>query len=115
MQIILLYLGAVLTVIWGIAHLIPTKSVVAGFGDISEDNLQIITMEWIIEGVSLIFIGSLVAVVTFIDPNTGVSGAVYMISSIGLLILALVSFFTGLMLYPAYLISWMADGTALSA
>ena len=95
MQIILLYLGAVLTVIWGIAHLIPTKNVVAGFGDISEDNRQIITMEWIVEGVSLIFIGALVAVVTFIDPNAGVSGAVYMISSIGLLVLALVSFFTG--------------------
>ena len=76
MQIILLYLGAALTAIWGISHLIPTKNVVVGFGDISENNRHIITMEWIIEGVSLIFIGSLVAVVTFIDHKAAVSGAV---------------------------------------
>ena len=95
MQVILLYLGAVLTVIWGISHLFPTKNVVAGFGDISADNRQIITMEWIIEGVSLIFIGSLVAVVTFIDPKTVVSRAVYIVSTTGLLALALVSLFTG--------------------
>ena len=95
MQIILLCLGAALTVIWGISHLIPTKNVVAGFGDIGHDNRQIITMEWIVEGVSLILVGALVAVVTFIDPKAAVSRAVYIVSTIGLLTLALVSLFTG--------------------
>lgn len=95
MQVIFLYLGAALTAVWGISHLIPTKNVVAGFGDISDDNRQIITMEWIVEGVSLIFIGALVAVVTFIDPRGTVSMAVYIVSTIGLLALALVSLFTG--------------------
>jgi hypothetical protein len=95
MQIILLYLGAALTALWGISHLIPTKNVVAGFGEISDDNRQIITMEWIVEGVSLIFIGVLLAVVTFIDPQAAVSIAVYIVSTVGLLALALVSLFTG--------------------
>ena len=95
MQIILLFLGAGLTVIWGISHLIPTRNVVAGFGDIGHDNRQIITMEWIVEGVSLILVGALVAVVTFIDPKAAVSKAVYIVSTIGLLTLALVSLFTG--------------------
>lgn len=95
MQVIFLYLGAALTAVWGISHLIPTKNVVAGFGDISDDNRQIITMEWIVEGVSLIFIGALVAVVTFIDPRGTVSMAVYIVSTTGLLALALVSLFTG--------------------
>ena len=95
MQAILLYLGAALTGIWGISHLFPTKNVVAGFGDISDDNRHIITMEWIVEGVSLIFIGVLIAVVTFIDPNTAVSTAVYFVSAVGLLVLALVSVLTG--------------------
>ena len=95
MQIILLCLGAALTVIWGISYLIPTKNVVAGFGDISHDNRQIITMEWIVEGVSLVLVGALVAVVTFIDPKAAVSRAVYIVSTIGLLTLALVSLFTG--------------------
>jgi hypothetical protein len=35
MDLILLYLGSGLTVIWGVAHLFPTKSVVQGFGEIS--------------------------------------------------------------------------------
>jgi hypothetical protein len=95
MGIVLLYLGAALTALWGVSHLIPTKGVVAGFGDITADNRQIITMEWIVEGVSLIFIGVLVAVVTIVDPQTAVSTAVYVVSAVALLALALVSLFTG--------------------
>ena len=94
-MIILLYLGSGLTVLWGISHLIPTKNVVNDFGDISKDNRHIITMEWIVEGVSLIFIGVLVTTVTFINPNTLVSNAVYIVSVIGLLGLAIVALFTG--------------------
>jgi hypothetical protein len=91
----LLYVGSALTIIWGIAHLFPTKSVVQGFGDISIDNRRIITMEWITEGVALIFIGALVGVVTIVDPNHEISTAVYTISVIGLVVLAMVSLFTG--------------------
>jgi hypothetical protein len=95
MQIALLYLGAALTALWGISHLIPTRGVVAGFGQISDDNRHIITMEWIVEGVSLIFIGVLVAVVTAIDARAVMATAVYIVSAVGLLVLALVSLFTG--------------------
>ena len=94
-NLVLLYLGAALTALWGIAHLFPTGSVVKGFGAISTDNQRIITMEWIVEGVSLIFIGALIATVTFIDPVTAVSKAVFMLSVIGLFVLATVSLFTG--------------------
>ena len=95
MDLILLYLGSGLTVIWGVAHLFPTKSVVQGFGEISIDNKRIITMEWIIEGLALIFIGVLVFTVTVIDPSNVVSTAVYFISVIMLLVMALLSLFTG--------------------
>jgi hypothetical protein len=95
MQIILLYLGSALTALWGVTHLIPTKNVVAGFGDVSDDNRNIITMEWIVEGVCLILIGALVAVVTFIDHEAAVSRAVYVVCAIGLIALALVSLLTG--------------------
>jgi hypothetical protein len=94
-NLVCLYLGAVLAGMWGIAHLIPTSSVVGGFGAISEDNQRIITMEWIVEGVSLIFIGSVVAAAALVDPIGSGSRAVYLISVIGLLILAVVSLFTG--------------------
>jgi hypothetical protein len=49
-----LYIGAALTLLWGIAHLLPTKSVVQGFGEISVDNRRIISMEWLIQGVAMV-------------------------------------------------------------
>ena len=94
-DLVFLYLGAALTALWGIAHLFPTKSVVEGFGDISFDNNRIITMEWIVEGIALIFIGLLVATVTVIDPLSLVSRAVYILTILALLVLAIVSLFTG--------------------
>ena len=92
---VIIYIGAVITIIWGIAHLFPTKNVVKGFGDISKDNKNIITMEWIVEGVALIFIGAVVVGITIIDASSAVSAFVYISSAIILIILALVSLFTG--------------------
>jgi len=94
-NLVMLYLGAALTTVWGIAHLFPTKNVVKGFGEISKDNQLILTMEWIVEGVALIFIGVLVGLVTFFDPTNVGSWAVYILSAIALLVLAIVSLFTG--------------------
>lgn len=91
----LIYLGAALPLLWGIAHLFPTKSVIQGFGKLSADNKNIITMEWIIEGIALIFIGLLVASVTALEPHSTVSSAVYFISSGCLMVLAVISLFTG--------------------
>ena len=61
---ILLYLGAAILFAWGVAHIIPTRNVVAGFGPLSEDNRINITMEWVAEGLALAFVGALVALVT---------------------------------------------------
>jgi hypothetical protein len=60
----LLYLGAGVLFVWGVAHIIPTRNVVAGFGPLSEDNRINITMEWVAEGLALAFVGALVALVT---------------------------------------------------
>lgn len=95
MNYIMLCIGAALPVLWGIAHLFPTKNVVRDFGDISVDNRHIITMEWINEGATLIFIGILVAVVTFVDAGSAVSRAVYWLTFIILNALSLISLFTG--------------------
>ena len=43
----LIYIGSALPIIWGLAHLFPTKSIIKGFGKISFDNRNIIAMEWI--------------------------------------------------------------------
>ncbi len=94
-DLVSLYLAAVLTTVWGCAHLFPTRSVVHGFGEISTDNRRIITMEWIVEGAALIFIGLLVAAVTFLDPAALASKVVYLLTAFELLVLAAVSLFTG--------------------
>jgi len=92
---VLLYIGSVLLMFWGVAHLVPTKSVVNGFGDISRDNKRIITMEWIIEGVSLIFIAVIVSSVTYIDYTSEVSENIYRICFVMLNVLSAISLLTG--------------------
>lgn len=92
---VLLYVGAAITFLWGVAHLFPTVNVVKGFGDITKDNKNIITMEWIVEGVALIFIGFIVAGVTYIDAGNNVSSFIYLSSAAVLIVLSVVSLFTG--------------------
>jgi hypothetical protein len=74
----LAWVTAVISAAWGIGHIVPTRAVVAGFGDITQANRRIITMEWVAEGVTLVFLGVLVAVVTLAGDSEGtVVEAVY--------------------------------------
>jgi hypothetical protein len=59
-----LYLGGALTILWGAAHLYPTRKVVEGFGRITRENRLILTMEWIAEAILLVFAGVLVVAMT---------------------------------------------------
>ncbi|MGD0343284.1 MAG: hypothetical protein ABSA76_16410 [Bacteroidales bacterium] len=92
----LILVGGLLTIIWGVAHLFPINSVVKGFGNISVDNANIITMEWITEGFTLIFIGLLVNVVTFVsESHDKVAKTVYLLTFIMLVAMSVLSLFTG--------------------
>ncbi len=74
----LAYAAAALTTAWGVAHLVPTRKVVSGFGTVSEDSRLIITMEWLAEGLALVFLGALVALVTLRgSPSDPVTVGVY--------------------------------------
>jgi hypothetical protein len=68
----LLYVAAALTAVWGIAHLFATRGVVA-----------------------LISTAAFVTVATVIDFAAGISIAVYAVAIATLLVLAVVSLFTG--------------------
>ncbi len=86
---LLLYAGSALIIVWGVAHIVPTRSIVEGFGELTEENRSIITMEWVAEGLSLAFIGFLVLLITiFHGPQDPVSASVYRISGVMLLIMA---------------------------
>ena len=96
MDTILIYIGSVVIVLWGIAHIAPTRGVVKGFEPLSADNRRIITMEWVAEGLTLIFIGGLVLVLTLAKgANDGAVIIAYRASAIMLLIMAAWSSLTG--------------------
>jgi hypothetical protein len=92
---VLLGMAAALTLVWGIAHLCATRGVVAGFGELTADNRRIITMEWIVEGVALIAIAAFVTVASVIDWDALVAEGVYIVCMATLVVLAVVSLFTG--------------------
>ena len=93
---ILFTVSGLLNILWGIAHLFPTNNIVGGFGSISEDNKRIILMEWINEGLTLIFIGLIIITVTFIkSTDVKVKRGVYVLSFGMLLSMAILSLFTG--------------------
>jgi hypothetical protein len=93
---VLVMIGGSLSILWGIAHLIPTSSVVAGFGAISIDNTKIITMEWINEGLTLLFLGGLVILVAALNYSSLKSRRIVFISAaVMLAAMAVLSLFTG--------------------
>ena len=111
----LLYVGGLLPVIWGIAHLFPTRNVVRDFGDITTDNKRIITMEWVNEGATLVFIGVLVVVVTLVDYEADVATATYLLSFSMLNALSVISLFTGFRVHflPFRLCPFIFTGSSL--
>jgi hypothetical protein len=86
--------SSLLLMFWGIAHLIPVKSVIKNFGNITKDNIRILTMEWISEGILIIFIATIVATLTALDFHSMISITIYIQCIIALNILSIVSFFT---------------------
>ncbi len=57
---LLAYIAGAALVLWGIAHVLPTRAVADGFGDIGADNRRILVMEWVAEGVAHVATGLLV-------------------------------------------------------
>ena len=94
-------------IFWGVAHLFPTASVIRGFGPITQDNKRILAMEWIIEGVTLIFIGALVIGANYLSEGPEIliqwiNGT----SFIMLIILALIYALSPWDLFPDFAIGW---------
>jgi hypothetical protein len=93
---ILLFLGSGIIIIWGIAHLVPTGAIVAGFGTISDDNKRIITMESIAEGLTLCFLGILVLLITVLSGTKNQAATiVYFSCAAMLVVMAVLTAVTG--------------------
>ncbi len=92
----LIYIGSAIIILWGIAHLVPTKNIVKGFGAISGDNKKVLAMEVIAEGLTLIFLGVLPLLVTALGNFQGTAEhIVYIASAVMLLVMALLTLLTG--------------------
>lgn len=66
-----------------------------GFGDIGDENRRLITMEWIYEGITLIFAGLVTGAVSLIGDDTSTTATVVYISVAGLLlVMAVISLVT---------------------
>ncbi|MCX6001642.1 MAG: hypothetical protein NTY79_03805 [Chloroflexi bacterium] len=114
--LVLLYSGSIIVLIWGAAHLFPTRTIVRGFGSISEDNRKIITMEWMAEGVAMIYMGILAVLVTAIAGRAGTaSTVVYLSTAITLIVMAILGWLTYARtpIIPMKLCPWIQTLSAL--
>jgi threonine/homoserine/homoserine lactone efflux protein len=92
----LLYIGSTVIILWGIAHIIPTRAIVKGFGQISEDNRKVLTMELVAEGLTLIFLGVLPLLVNIsVGVHDRTAGIVYLACAVMLLVMAVLTCVTG--------------------
>ncbi|HUO37831.1 MAG TPA: hypothetical protein VMU34_08320 [Mycobacterium sp.] len=92
---LLAYIAAALVAVWGIAHAVPTKRVVAGFAPITADNRRILTQEWLAESLTMWGTAALVVAVTASRADVQLTAIVYRVSA-GLLVgLAVLTALTG--------------------
>jgi hypothetical protein len=92
----LIYAGSAVIILWGIAHLIPTRQIIKGFGDISADNKKILAMELLSEGLTLIFLGVLpMLIILYGDTQSQTAHIVFFAEAGMLLVMAVVTTFTG--------------------
>jgi hypothetical protein len=95
MNEVLIYIGSAIIILWGIAHLIPAKNIVKGFGDISADNKKVLAMEILAEGLTLIFLGVLPLLITLANAGDSDAAIVYLTCALMLLAMALLTLLTG--------------------
>jgi hypothetical protein len=69
----------------GVAHVLPTGRVVAGYADTSRDNRLVVAQEWIAEALTMWFVSALVIVVTSLGGAEQMMDWVYRISALLLL------------------------------
>jgi len=92
---VLVYIAAALIALWGIAHAVPTKRVVASFAPITADNRRVLTQEWLAESLTMWGMAALVVAVTAIAADTQVTAIVYRVVAGLLVALAVLTALTG--------------------
>ncbi len=100
MQAAMIYTGSAIIAFWGVMHILKTKAALAEFGSLSADNRRILTMEWVIEGVTLCFLAVLASTMTATHGMTSAAVLVVRLAAGMLMVMAAVSLFTGARTHP---------------
>jgi hypothetical protein len=91
----LAYVAAAVTALWGVAHAVPTRQVVAGFEPITRDNRRVIVQEWLAEAITMWGIAALVVAATAVGADERVTEGVYRVAAGVLFVLAMLTALTG--------------------
>jgi hypothetical protein len=91
----LAYVAAGLVALWGVAHAIPTRQVVAGFEPITSDNRRILVQEWLAEALTMWGIAGVIVVAAAADGTSDVTVWVYRAAAALLVSLAVLTALTG--------------------
>ncbi len=92
----LIWTGSALIGLWGLAHLVVTARIVNGFPPLDGWHRRTLLMEWVAEGLTLMFLGGLAALVSVSAGAAAPLGnTVVRACSIFLLVLAAWSRMTG--------------------
>lgn len=73
----LAYAGAALVAIWGVAHAIPTRQVLATFEPMATDNRRIILQEWLAEAFTMWGVAAVVIAATAAPGTQRISAPGY--------------------------------------
>lgn len=96
MSEILAFVSAGLVGLWGVAHAIPTRKVVAGFEPITADNRKVLVQEWLAEAFTMWGLAALVVVTTAVGgSDADVTAWVYRVVAGLLVALAILTGLTG--------------------
>jgi hypothetical protein len=92
---VLAYIAAGLTALWGVAHVVPTSQVVAGFGTITTENRRVLVQEWLAEAITMFGIAAVVIAVTATGGDARVTESVYRVAAGMLVAIGALTAFTG--------------------
>lgn len=93
---VIAYLAAVLVALWGVAHVIPTRRVVAGFEPITVDNRRVLVQEWLAEALTMWGVAAVVVVATAVGgAESNLTSWLYRVVAGLLIALAVLTVVTG--------------------
>ena len=95
MTTLLASVAAVLLALWGLAHALPTRQVLAGFEPITADNRRVLLQEWLAEAFTMWGVAGVVVAATVGGDGADLRAWVYRAAAGLLIALAVLTAFTG--------------------